>query len=260
MLNPKIKIPLVALCVLAGTLLISGVAISPKAETNEKAKVLADIINLTPQEFLRNEITKQGLTDNDYTILKAIIQCESGWSQFWERDYNGHIKGTVKVSNGNIGLAQINRGAHETEYTALGLDPYDEFDNLTYAVMLYKRNGVRDWETWSGHCWKRSLAKQGIFFDIENKSGQYGGQCVVFIQDYYEAYDIFAGDAGTITPNSTIPEIGSAVLTTGHTALIYKIEGELLFLIESNYHYDEKITIGRTLNINDPSIRGYFKF
>lgn len=248
------------MCVLAGTFLFSETTISPKVEINLKQQTLADIISLTPQEFLRQEVLRQGLTEKDYIILKAIIQCESSWSQIWEYNYNGHIKGEVKIANGNIGLAQINKGAHEKEYTALGLDPFDENDNLTYAVILYKRNGVRDWEQWSGHCWKPALGKQGIFVGLEKLEGQYGGQCVVFIQDYYDAYDKFKGDASNIVPNSTIPEVGSAVLTTGHTALIYKIEGEKIFLIESNQHYDEKITIGRTLNINDPSIRGYFKF
>jgi hypothetical protein len=257
---PKIKIPLITLLVLVGITCFSEATIAPKTEIDAKTEILADIISLTPKEFLKNEVLRQGLTERDYVILETIIQCESSWSQFWERDYNGHVKGTVKVSNGNIGLAQINKGAHETEYTALGLDPFDENDNLTYAVILYRRNGVRDWEQWSGHCWKPKLAKKGIFIGLEKLEGQYGGQCVAFIQDYYDAYDKFKGDAANIVPNSSIPEVGSAVLTTGHTALIYKIEGETLFLIESNYHYDEKITIGRTLNINDLSIRGYFKF
>lgn len=118
----------------------------------------------TPQEFLRQEIEKAGLATRDYAILYEIVQCESTWSQVWERDFNGHIKGEVKVSKGNIGLAQINRPAHHEEYERLGLDPFNEFDNLKYAVILYKRNGVRDWEKWSGHCWKPILAKQGIYF------------------------------------------------------------------------------------------------
>lgn len=130
----------------------------------KKVETQATIIPPTPQEFLKQEIERQGLGDRDYAILTEIIRCESSWSQFWERDYEKlkRVKGEVKVSNGNIGLMQINRGAHKKEYTALGLDPFKEFDNISYGIMLYKRNGVRDWENWSGHCWKPLLVKQGI--------------------------------------------------------------------------------------------------
>ena len=109
----------------------------------------------TPREFLKSEIQKQGLADRDFIILTEIIQCESGWSQFW-------ADGTVKISSGNIGLAQINRWAHHEEYERLGLDPNDTFQNLTYAVILYKRGGITAWEKWSGHCFIPALAKKGI--------------------------------------------------------------------------------------------------
>jgi len=109
----------------------------------------------TPQEYLVAEIGRQDLADRDATILTEIIRCESGWEQLWS-------DGTVKVSNGNIGLAQINATAHEEEYKRLGLDPYDTFENLTYAVILYKREGVTPWRKWSGHCFVPALAEMGI--------------------------------------------------------------------------------------------------
>ena len=112
----------------------------------------------TPKEFLKQEIQKQGLADRDFVILTEIIQCESSWSQFW-------TDGTVKISSGNIGLAQINRWAHHEEYERLGLDPNDPLENLSFALILYKRNGVRDWKQWSGSCWIPKLAEQGIVFD-----------------------------------------------------------------------------------------------
>lgn len=121
------------------------------------------IIPPTPREFLKQEIERQGLTNRDYIIMTDIIQCESSWSQVWENSYGGHVKGEVKVSKANVGLTQINITAHQTEYEKLGLDPYDEFENITYGVMLYKRNGVRDWKNWSGHCWLPMLAEKGIY-------------------------------------------------------------------------------------------------
>jgi len=124
----------------------------------------ATIIPPTPKEFLKQEVERQGLVDRDYIILTEIIRCESSWSQFWEQDNVKlkRVKGEVKVSNGNIGLMQINRGAHKDEYVKLGLDPFVEFDNIKYGIILYKRNGVRDWSQWSGHCWKPALLKKGI--------------------------------------------------------------------------------------------------
>ena len=122
------------------------------------------IITLSPKEFLKAEVQKQGLADRDFLILHEIIRCESSWSQVWERDYAGHVKGEVKVANGNIGLGQINRTAHHEEYERLALDPFDELENLTYTVILYKRGGITAWETWSGHCFLPALAEKGITF------------------------------------------------------------------------------------------------
>jgi hypothetical protein len=127
----------------------------------EKPQVIKDEISppavrvLTPQEFLKQEIIDNGLTGRDYLIMKEIIQCESGWQQRWP-------DGTIKVSNGNIGLAQINKGAHHVEYERLGLDPYDPYDNIRYAIILYKRGGIIAWKQWSGHCFLPKLIKQGI--------------------------------------------------------------------------------------------------
>lgn len=119
----------------------------------------------TPKEFLKKEVERQGLTERDFTILHEIIFCESSWSQFWERDIDeNRKKGEVKVSSGNIGLMQINRLAHEVEYTRLNLDPFDEFDNIRFGLILYKRNGIKDWEQWSGHCFLPRLAALGITF------------------------------------------------------------------------------------------------
>lgn len=143
---------------LATALIAAALWIPAEHETdNTDAVEQATIILPTPKEFLKQEIQKKKLTDKDFTILSEIIQCESSWSQFW-------VDGTIKVSSGNIGLAQINRWAHHEEYEQLGLDPNDTFQNLTFAVILYKRNGIRDWEKWSGHCFLPALAKKGITF------------------------------------------------------------------------------------------------
>jgi hypothetical protein len=141
---------LATIFITAATLIPRTITIENEGQQPEAGQTTNNLT--TPKEFLRTEILGQGLADRDFLIMVEIIQCESGWSQFWERDFNGYKKGEVKVANGNIGLAQINRTAHHAEYERLGLDPFDQFDNLIYAVILYKRGGISAWEQWSGHC------------------------------------------------------------------------------------------------------------
>lgn len=100
----------------------------------------------------------------------------------------------------------------------------------------------------------------------ESLDGKQGGECVAFIQtllgSFYEDTG-FRGYAGDIEPNGTIPEVGEAVLTNagiGHTALIIRIEGDELILLESNRKKDGVIEYGRRLKTNSPIIRGYYKF
>lgn len=95
--------------------------------------------------FLYQEVLKTELTYSDYLLLRKIAFCESTWRQ-WDKN------GNLLVSYGNQGLFQINKLAHEETYTAMGLDVSNPYDNIKYAVYLYKKNGIRDWEKWSGHC------------------------------------------------------------------------------------------------------------
>lgn len=102
-----------------------------------------------------------------------------------------------------------------------------------------------------------------VYATILSYDDDYGGQCVAFIQkflelDFYKTQ--FKGYAGYIEPNSTQPQIGSAVLFDNHVALIIDIIEDELMLIESNYNFQEKIKTGRMVNIDSGSIRGYFVF
>jgi len=100
----------------------------------------------------------------------------------------------------------------------------------------------------------------------EIQEGIHGGQCVTWIQRYFNSYYThpdFRGHAKDITPNSIEPRIGSAVITTegeGHAALIIAIDEDNLILAESNYRGDEKVTKGRILTKDSHLIRGYFNF
>lgn len=98
--------------------------------------------------FLFEESLRQGLGYAEFSLLRSIAKCESNWRQY-RRD------GSVVESNGNVGLAQINRIAHEGTYTKMNIDPENPYDNLKFMVYLYKRDGVAPWFAWSGHCWNK---------------------------------------------------------------------------------------------------------
>lgn len=51
--------------------------------------------------------------------------------------------------------------------------------------------------------------------------------------------------------------MGGIVLFKRHVAVVVGIIGDNLVLAESNYNYDERIDIGRTVPVNSPNIRGY---
>lgn len=103
--------------------------------------------------------------------------------------------------------------------------------------------------------------------------GQKGGQCVKFIQDFFQYFDDckwvncfkkeFRGNAKDIEPNSNTPGVGKVVLLSyplGHAAVIVGATPESLVLAESNYHLDERVTVGREVSLNDKKIRGYYEF
>lgn len=105
-------------------------------------------------------------------------------------------------------------------------------------------------------------------------AGKRGGQCVTFVNQFMGQLDDcanvdcyaspFHGAAGRIKPNADEPEVGYAVLTTegpvGHAAVIIGIEGTDLVLAESNYGTYERVTVGRRIEIDDATIRGFFDF
>ncbi len=101
--------------------------------------------------------------------------------------------------------------------------------------------------------------------------GKYGGQCVVFVRQFMDIFQdcniidceahAFRGYAGDIEPNASYPKIGSAILFEGgHTAVIIDVVDETLELAESNYGFDEIITVGRIVTTTDSNIKGYFYF
>jgi hypothetical protein len=97
-----------------------------------------------------------GGTGKDYQTLNAIIECESGWNQY-------RPDGQEKISDGNVGLGQINEPTWQTFMQKhYNLDIYDEKQNLQATVIIYRRDGVAPWEPYSGKCWLPVLNAEGI--------------------------------------------------------------------------------------------------
>ena len=77
--------------------------------------------------------------------LQHIALCESGG--------NPKAIGPYK----EVGLFQIHPKYHLSNAKQMELDIYDPVDNMTYAIYLYKKNGLRDWFSSKG-CWGKRVA------------------------------------------------------------------------------------------------------
>ena len=89
-------------------------------------------------------------------------------------------------------------------------------------------------------------------------SGGVWNSCVVFAR-YYTGRDDIRGNAGDLEATAQKPYVGGLVLTTeskwGHVAVIRKIEGDTLYLIEGNWIAGQVST--RSLDVFSPLIRGF---
>lgn len=105
-------------------------------------------------------------------------------------------------------------------------------------------------------------------------TGTQGGQCGSFVHsivtDYPYGLDTRAQkDAAINVPKGSQLQVGDVVVqniggTTGHVSVINSLiplgNGQYsMTLTESNLHYDGKVSNGRTLNSNSPTIDGYFR-
>src|SRR5579862_6759430 len=97
------------------------------------------------------------------TMLYRVAACEStgnpngtprqfnsDGSILWGNDPN--IKGATTT---DVGMFQISLKYHGNEVRQLGLDVvHSEQDNITYALLLYRRFGLQPWSA-SRHCWEQ---------------------------------------------------------------------------------------------------------
>lgn len=95
--------------------------------------------------------------------MERIAACEStGNPNGRPRQFNadgsvlwGNDPATGKPIERDCGQWQINTKAHAAELKKLGLDVcHSQADNEAYAMILYERNGTRDWNASVG-CWSQ---------------------------------------------------------------------------------------------------------
>ena len=80
-------------------------------------------------------------------ILQKIAFCESSNRHF---DKNGKVL-VGRVNQNDIGVFQINI-VHKAKAAELGLNLYDEQDNIKYALYLFEKYKTRPWK-YSARCW-----------------------------------------------------------------------------------------------------------
>ena len=85
--------------------------------------------------------------------------------------------------------------------------------------------------------------------------GSHGGSCVVFARNFSRVG--IKGNAWDIQPNQTEPALLSVVVYTSHVAVVLGYTDTTLFIVESNYAFDEIIST-RNVSRLDPTLRGYF--
>lgn len=91
------------------------------------------------------------------------------------------------------------------------------------------------------------------------------GECVTFAKAYLGLSGTWGYGGVNLSKNSG-PEVGTkqnpvVVLFYGHVGVIIGMQADGgLILIESNYHLNHRVLMGRIVYIGDPSIRGYHKF
>ena len=94
------------------------------------------------QQILQEAVKEQKLDQTDLIVLQAIACTESNG--------NHYKKGCLLRGRRNfkaVGLFQIDERFHKKTALALGHDIYTPEGNISYAVELYKKEGIKPWQT-----------------------------------------------------------------------------------------------------------------
>ena len=88
--------------------------------------------------------------DVDEQLARNIMWCES--KQYEHKAINENKRDDGSVWSLDIGRWQINDYWHEETMQSMGMDIYDDYDNIEYGFQLLANEGVKHWKA-SRHCW-----------------------------------------------------------------------------------------------------------
>ncbi len=91
----------------------------------------------------------------DIPVMIEIARCESAFRHFGK---NGSVLRGDRIKE-DIGVMQVNEFYHKKTADKLGLDLYGIEGNVTYARVLFEKEGTTPWLA-SSKCWNKHLSKK----------------------------------------------------------------------------------------------------
>lgn len=88
--------------------------------------------------------------DQDEALAREIMRCEAS---MYGGAINHNRRADGSIWSTDTGLWQINDYYHEDRAKSMGLDIWDDVDNIRYGFILLKEQGVQPWSA-SEHCWR----------------------------------------------------------------------------------------------------------
>ncbi len=150
----KLLLPVLFLLILLGMLAVLVDMVSRSLEARQAHESAQEAAVYVSNDGLQEFVT-EFFTQYDAAEMIPIIACESRFRHFEE---DGSVLKNMQGSSAT-GIAQILTSVHPdpqvlkrynrrnlTNFTAEDFDVTTLTDNLSYALVLYKTNGTRDWE------------------------------------------------------------------------------------------------------------------
>lgn len=126
------------------------------SNTQEEIITTESIVQIATSTSSRSIKEMVGEYFADIPELVDVARCESRFRHF---DKNGRVL-RGEINRGDIGVMQINEYYHKERAEELGFDLYTIEGNMSYARVLYEKEGLTPWAS-SSHCWKpREIARK----------------------------------------------------------------------------------------------------
>ena len=154
----SIRTVLVALIVAAITIAVFLLP-APPAEAPSEVELKPEVHFIETAEAKEIEDVPTPQEPQLVAMLVPVCSCESTGAPDNEPQHFESDDVTVIVGRHNprdVGMCQINLDAHGARLNELGLDAYNRADNITYANLLYREQGLQPW-VYSKKCWAGNI-------------------------------------------------------------------------------------------------------